>query len=178
MEVARRVLGAYSGIWRLTSTILFVLGVTALVYSIAAAQHGWADVVLSADRALELSIATFVVAMLAFARYYRLPMTNLERQLTIGFCLFSCSWVISNSIFQLAQNPSAPWWEFVQILAFCATLAIWILAVRKPVVVAAPNVLPTLAPDQYAELSHQVNSRLHQLNERLDHLFNPEDPRA
>lgn len=176
-EIAKRVFAGYSGIWRMTSSILFVLSLGILVYSVALSQQRWYLSVLNADRAVELCIAGFIVAMLLFTRYYRLRMTNLERQLSIGFCLFSCSWVISNSIYQGSQSPSGMWWEFVEILAFLASVCLWISAVRQPVEAGQPARISTLSPEQYAQLSQQLNTRLRVLDQRLNELFGSEDVR-
>ena len=178
IEVARRVLAAYSGIWKLASGILFILCIFILVYSVVVPRTAWYLSVLSADRAVEFSIASFIVGLLAFARYYRLSMTNLERLLCIGFCLFSCSWVISDTIYQGAQHPAGMWWEFFEILAFFATLLLWVDAVRKPFEVHQPATAPALSRDQYANASQQLNARLDQLNNRLSHLLHSGDARS
>lgn len=178
IEIARRVFAGYAGIWKLASVILFVLCITILVYSVVIPRTGWYLSVLSADRAVEFSIASFIVALLLFARYYRLSMTNLERQLSIGFCLFSCSWVVSNTIYQGAQHPSGMWWEFFEILAFLATLLIWINAVRQPLEVPEAATPPVLSMDQYARVSQQLNARLHVLNDRLNRLLRSGDVRS
>lgn len=177
VEIARRILGGYSGIWRLANGVLFLSSIAILAYSLAVPRHRWDMSVLNADRAVELCIAVSVVGMLLFARYYRLAMSHLERQLAIGFALFSCFWVVSNSIFQGVQNASAAWWEFFQILAFFATLAIWIEAVRKPAEVPQQSTM-VLSPDQYVEFSRQLNVRLQTLDRRLSHLLRVKDSRS
>jgi hypothetical protein len=170
MEIAKRVLSGYTGVWKLASTILFVLCLTILVYAVATVPRHWDLMVLNADLAVELSVAGFVVGMLLFARYYRLRMTNLETQLTIGFGLYSCSWVISSSAFQVLHHLSATWWNFFQILSFFATLVLWVNAVRQPVEV--PSRKPIAVPlDQFGELSLEADTRLRQLNDRLNHLL-------
>ena len=178
IEIARLVFADYSGIWKMTSVILFVLCIAILVYSIVIQRTRWYLSVLSADRAVEFSIASFIVALLLFARYYRLSMTNLERQLSIGFCLFSCSWVVSNTVYQGAQHPSGLWWEFFEILAFLATLLIWTNAVRQPFEVRKPATATALSVNQYARVSEQLNARLHVLNDRLNHLLRSGDARS
>lgn len=177
IEIARRVLASYSGIWKLVSTILFVLCLIILSYSVVIPRTRWYLSVLSADRAVEFCIAAFIVALLIFARYYRLEMTPLERQLSIGFCLYSCSWVVSNTIYQSSQHPSGMWWEFFEILAFFATLVLWINAVRRPVQIPHVAAIPQLSAERYAEVSQQLNTRLNSLNERLNHLFRSGDAR-
>jgi hypothetical protein len=178
IEIARGVLAAYSGVWKLASSILFIMCIVILVYSVLVPRTAWYLSVLSADRAVEFCIASFVVGLLVFARYYRLSMTILERQLCIGFCLFSCSWVISNTIYQGAQHPSGMWWEFFEILAFLATLLLWIDAVRKPFELRQPATVPVLSAVQYANVSQQLDVRLQLLNDRLNHLLRSGDVRS
>jgi hypothetical protein len=175
VEIARKVLAGYGGIQRMATRILMVLGVCMLAYSFVFSRFIWALMVLNADRAVELCIATFVVCMFVFARYYRLPMLNLERQLAIGFCLYSCAWVINDSIFE--NRPGAMWDLFyhLNVLAFLASLLLWIGAVRAPA--EARSVAPEtqLSPEMYGQLSEKLNSRLNLLNHRLDHLFRSGD---
>lgn len=177
VEIARRVLGGYSGIWKMASSLLFVLGLAVLVYAIALSERVWSYSVLNADRAVELCIAVFIVALLCFARYYRLWMSSLERQLTVGFALFSCSWVVSNSLFQGWRSSSGEWWDFFQILAFFATLLLWLNAVRQPIEVTPARRAASLTGDEFAQLSLEVNHRLRELNDRLNYLLRSKDRR-
>lgn len=177
-KIARRILAGYSGICKLASVILFILCIVILVYSVVVPRTRWYLSVLSADRAVEVSIASFNVGLLLFAKYYRLAMTNLERQLSIGFCLFWCSWGASNTIYQGSQHPSGMWWEFLEILPFLATLLLWIDTVRKPFAVPQPATAPVLSRDQYAQFAKQLNARLHLLNDRLNHLLRSGDVRS
>jgi len=178
MEIARQVLAGYTGIWKLASSILFVLCLAILIYALALAQYRWTMAVLSADRAVELSIAGFVVGMLIFARYYRLGMSDLERQLAIGFALFSCSWVVSNSLYEAEQNPSRTWWDFFQIVAFLSTLVIWAIAVRKPEEYAVRQAPPEFPSEKLTQLSLEANTRLRELNDRLNHFLRSKDSRT
>jgi hypothetical protein len=179
-EITRKILAGYSGIWRMASRILFFLGVVILVYSVAASTNRWDLMVLNADRAVELCIAAFVVGMLLFARYYRLEMGNLERQLAIGFCLYSCSWVLNVSMFQSWRDATGQWWNFFGVLSYFATLAIWIDGVRKTVAIRAPVMSPVLSLETYRDLARQLDTRLDALNRRLNQLFRSrsEDPRS
>jgi len=178
MGIARGVLSTYTGIWSLASRILFLLAVSVLIYSFAFSQYHWTLMVLNADRAVELCIATFIVGMFVFVRYYRVPMANLERMLAIGFCLYSCSWVINDSIYE--KWPKSAWdlFYYVNAFAFLASLLLWIGAVRRPVEAWTTETREPLSPEMYGELSQQLNSRLHMLNHRLDHLFHSADSRS
>jgi hypothetical protein len=177
MEIARKVLTDYSGIRRMVTRVLLFLGLCVLVYSFAVSKFTWTLMVLNADRAVELCIATFVVCMFAFARYYRLPMLNLERQLAIGFCLYSCSQVVVDSILEHWNGARWGFLNYVNALAFLASLLLWIGAVRTPVEERSGAADLQLSPEMYTQLSEQLNSRLNLLNHRLDHLFRSGDSR-
>lgn len=178
MEIARKVFSEYRGIQPMVKHMLIAAGVSAIVYSFAFSQYRWTLVVLNADRAIELFIATFVVCMVAFARYYRLPILNLERQLAMGFCLYSCTWVINDSIVE--NKPKALWdlFYYVNTIAYLATLLLWIGAVRAAVEARSARKDIQLSPQMRGQLFRQLNSRLNLLNHRLDQLFRSGDSRS
>jgi hypothetical protein len=71
MELAKKVLGDYGGIWAMASMasrILLVLGAGVLTYLILSARSRWSLITLNTDRAVELVIATLIVAMLLLVR--------------------------------------------------------------------------------------------------------------
>jgi len=177
-EIARKIFARYSGIWRLAGTVLLLMSIGILSYSVAVSGIRFDLMVLSADRRVELCIALFIVAMFVFARYYRLPIADTERQLAIGFCLYSCVWVINETLYQAWRRSLGEVWDFILTIAFLASVIIWFNALRvaAPSPASAPD--PTVSPDVYAQLSEEVNSRLLTLNNRLSHLLRSEDSRS
>lgn len=175
IDIARKTLAGFSGIWELAIRVLFVVTAGALVYSIWSSQDRWNLAVLTSDRAEELCIATFVVSLVLFIRYYRVPVSNLERMFAIGFCLYSCSAVITNSIYEYRRLPFASMWNYLNTLTFIASLLLWIGAARKYSESREGAIEPALTPEHYAELSQNLNARLHLLNHRLDRLFRSGD---
>jgi hypothetical protein len=175
VEIAREILANYSGIWRLANGLLFTVGIAVLTYSVLASENNWQMVVLRVDRGVELSIAAFLVSLFLFARYYRLPMAPLERYLAIGFSLYSCFWVINTSLFYRWGASFDSLRNFLDILAFLATLLLWIRAVREHTETELVIVPAPVSPDTYAKLSLKVNERLRLLNERLIHLQRSKD---
>jgi len=177
-EIARTILANYSGIWKLASRFLFAVGIGVLVYSVLAIQNSWQSAVLNAGRAVELSIAAFLVVLLLFARYYRVPIATLERYLVIGFCLYSCFWVIDDSILAHWRAPLAGLWGFLDVVTFFATLILWIRAVQESTEAAPVTAPAPVSPETHAKLSLEVNTRLHLLNKQLDHLLRAKDSRS
>lgn len=179
VEIARKLLANYPGIWRLANRLLFAVGICALAYSVLASANKWQLAVLYVDRGVELSIAAFLVSLFLIARYYRVPMGGLERYLAIGFSLYSCFWVINASIVDRWGAASLEGLRnFLEILTFFATLLLWIGAVRKHTVAEAETVPTPVSPETYTKLSLEVNTRLHLLNQRLIHLLRAKDSRS
>ncbi|MGB7493865.1 MAG: hypothetical protein WBR26_23955 [Candidatus Acidiferrum sp.] len=170
VEITSKVLADYGAIRRMASRILMVLGAAVLAYSFVVSDFSWMLMVLSADRAVELCIASVVVCMFLFARYYRLPMLALERQLAVGFCLYCCSRVVNDSVLEHWHGNRWNFLSYVNALAFLASLLIWIAAVREPIESRNLAAHLRLTPERYGELSEKLNSRLHLLNHRLDRL--------
>jgi hypothetical protein len=177
-EITRKIFASYSGLSKLASHFLFLVGVGVLAYSVAASQGVWQTAVLRVDRAVELSIAGFLASLFLFARYYRLPIAALESHLAVGFSLYSCFWVINTTMLVHWGTSFDSMRSFLEILTFFATLLLWISAVRKHTEAEAVTVPVLVSPETYAKLSLVANSRLHQLNERLNHLLHTEDSRS
>src|ERR1700739_2441650 len=68
MEITKRVLANYGGIWGMARRILILLSLSVLIYAIAFSGSQWNLMVLNGDRAVELCMATFIVSMFLFAR--------------------------------------------------------------------------------------------------------------
>jgi len=178
MEIARKSLAEYSGIWAMASRVLFVLAACVLVYSIVSSGSRWTLIVLNADRSAELCIASFIVGMFLFLRYYSVPLSHLERTLAIGFCLYSCFFVINDSIYENWLRAAGPLWNHLEMLTYFATLLLWIGAVSWYSETRDEETPTVLTPEVYGELSQRLNSRLHLLNNRLDHLFRSGNSRS
>jgi hypothetical protein len=177
VEIAKNALGRYAGIWAMVDRVMLVLSVCVLGYSVAASGSRWTLVILTADRSLELCIATYIVGMFFFVRYYRVPVPPLDRFLAIGFCLYSCFLVINDSVYEHWRRAIASMWSYLDMLTFVASLVLWICAVsqyRETLQLAAQT---ALSPELYQELSQMLNSRWSVLNNRLDQLFRSGDSR-
>jgi hypothetical protein len=175
VEVARRVLSRFSGIWALGRRILIAIAACVLVYAAVLSKVYWYRLALNVDRGVELAIAAVIVALLLFARYYGLPMNPLDRSLCIGFCLYSCFYVINDSLFEKWVNTYLSFWRFLDILTFLASLLIWLAAARA-YSVTVPARDPAIVPKElYGKLSSELDVRLHLLNEHLDQLLHSRD---
>jgi hypothetical protein len=177
LEIARRLLSNYSGIWALAKRVLLTVSVIVLIYSLFFTHGDWYFMVMSMERGLKLAVASFIVLVLLFARYYRVPVFSLERTLAIGFFLYSCFSVVNYSLFERWFEKYSNLWNFLDILFFLASVLTWIYAVRTfPVEKTASSPI-FISPESHGKLSGQLNLRLRLLNDHLAHLLRSGDPR-
>jgi hypothetical protein len=175
-EIAWRLLSGYAGIWALARRVLLVVSVAALASSLVFIHRDWYTAVMGMERGMKLSIASFLVLLLIFARYYRVPVFPFERSLAIGFFLYSCFSVANYSLFENLFDKYSNLWNFLDILFFLATVFIWIYAVREYSVDRAARIPTLVSAESYELMSGQVNIRLRALNDHLAHFLRSEDP--
>ncbi len=172
-ELCRHSLSRYLGIWALAKRILLLCAGLVLLYSGVAARHQWNLALPSAERALELSIATAIVVLFLFARYYGVRIESADRLLAIGFCLYSCFRALNDTIADRVLYRYSELWTFLGMLAFFVSQSLWSWALRKPLTATAAkeNLLP---PGVYQSLTPEINLRLQALNQQLCRLWKPE----
>jgi hypothetical protein len=167
VELNRKVLSPYAGIWALARRLLLGVAAAVIAYDLLLSKGQWQWLVMNGVRGLELAMAAVIVTMLLFARYYRIPVSPLQRALAVGLCLYSTFYVINYSILEKVLRQYAVLWNFLGLIAFIASLLVWIGAVgRYPAVneVTVPETIPT---EVYGMISSQVNARLVLLNRQL-----------
>src|SRR5260370_1750638 len=175
-EVCRHLLGRYAGIWALARRILLACVAIVLLYSGLAARHQWKLALVSADRGLELAIAAVIVVLFLFAHYYEVEANPADRLLSLRFCLYSCLWVLDNTILERYLNGYATLWIHLQMLAFLAsrTLAAWALQQSQTQTAAQEHLLPL---GIYQSVEPHITMRLRLLNDQLYKIWKPEAPR-
>jgi hypothetical protein len=172
-ELCRHSLSRYPGIWALAKRILLSCAGLVLLYSVLAARHQWKLALPSAERGLELSIATVIVVLFLFTRYYGVRIESADRSLAAGFCLYSCFRALNDTIADRVLYGYSELWSFLGMVAFFGSLFLWSWALRKPltVTVTKENLLPLHV---YQSLTPEINLRLRGLNEQLCRLWKPE----
>jgi len=177
VELVKKMLARYSGIWAFARRVLLSAGAVVILFAAVSSKGLYQWVILDLIRGLELAIAVVIVAMFLFARYYRLPLHPLPRALAVGLCLYSSFYVLDYSLLQKMVQQYANYWNFLGIVAFLASLLVWVTAVARYPYHAEEARLKTLPPETYGQLSAQVNLRLHLLNRQLSRMRNSGEPR-
>jgi len=175
-EVCQHFLRRFRGIWLLARRILIGGGVAMLVASAFAARRQGNLAALYGDRNVELALATVIVILFLFARYYELPVQPESRRLAIGFFFYSCVNVINDSVLEYWGNAYLAAWNLLGTFAFLTALLLWTWAFfnYRRVTISEQMLLPDHV---YRELSPEVNRRLRRLNERLSDFWAAEAPR-
>jgi hypothetical protein len=172
-EICRHILSRYRGIWALAKSIFAGCAVFVLLYAGVAARHQWELALPSADRALELLVASVIVVLLLFARHYEVSIERTDRSLAIGLCLYSCFRVLNDTILERFLYRYATLWSVLGSVAFFVSLCVWCWAVRTPrtKLEVKDNLLPA---GVYESMAPETNRRLRELNELLSKIWKAE----
>ena len=175
VELCRVSLRAYRGIWALACRLLCAIALLLLVNATINAR-GHADhinaFVWAAERGLELAAAVVLLSLFLISRYYQIRIEHAPRVIAFGLCFYSLIQVLNNSFMAEWLAHYVPWWNGTRLASFQVALAIWLLALRRPLPSPAPA--PALLPQEvYDELSPQMNYRLRVLNQRLLEILRP-----
>ncbi|HXM99837.1 MAG TPA: hypothetical protein VN982_15315 [Candidatus Dormibacteraeota bacterium] len=176
-ELCRRLAGLYRGVWALIWRTLVVCAAIVLSYSLFTSKLSMPIAIVSADRGLELTIATVVVIVFLFAAYYGIVPQARVYFLAAGLCLYSCFFVINDSFLERWMNAFAPVWNFAGMISFMVSLGLWcwgFLALQFSEA-GTPHLLPKHV---YRSLSPQLNQQLRQLNDRLSMFWQTGEPRS
>ncbi len=177
VELCRRLLGRYRGIWALGWRLLALCAGVILAYSLLVANWRWNLGIIAAERGLELAIAAAIALLFAFSRFYQVPVSRPDRLLAAGFCLYSCVIVLNDTILENFFYIYARFWNIGIVVIFLISLLIWVRALWSPVF--EKTVQPALVEATlYRQLSPEINLRLRLLDEHLLSIWKVEAPNS
>jgi hypothetical protein len=174
-EILEITLRPYQGIWGLGWRALTVTsGIVVLLVALAARGHWVVARWFELDRGYHLTFASALIACLLLIRYYSIPVPPAYKMLLGGFCFFSCTEIIVNTLLQAYFQKDfflhAAAWQLLTMSSFVVALFVWAAALRKPLPLedrqaASPS------DAEYQRLSPQINEDLRRLNEKLLRLW-------
>jgi hypothetical protein len=176
-QICQRVLEKYRGVWSLASRLLVATPVLVLLFSWTVAKGSWQFAVLNAHRGLELALASVIVILFLFTRYYRIAVEAAVRALAVGLFLYSCFFVLNDTILEVWMHNYSTLWNLLGTLSFLASLLLWSwgLRERQPETTFEPEML---SDDIYRTVGPEINERLKALNEHLGHFWYVERKRS
>ena len=171
VEVCKHVLSRFRGIWALIWRVLLASAGVAILSSILAPKHRWQFVLPNAERGLDVAMATTIVLLFLFAKYYQVVPDAQVRSLAVGFWLYSCFSILDNTLLQHLMYHYVALWSHLNMLAFLVSLLIWLDAVYN--LQTVPNKTTVLLSSAvYSAISPAVNLDLHLLNQNLTQVWN------
>jgi hypothetical protein len=176
-EVCHQILGRFRGVWAMASRLLVACGVLVLCGALYFGRNGYQFAVMTLEIGLESFIATWVVGLFCFARYYEVQIPALTSLLGLGLGLNSCFKIVNDVVLERFVKSYLTIWNYASSTAFVAVLAIWIWGLRKPAGARVSEPMLRTA-NVYETLMPQVNRRLLELNEQLGQLWHTEQPRS
>ncbi len=177
IELLRRVLRLYRGIWALSWRLLAAASVGIFGYAAIDAGRDMPWAIVLADRGYHLAFAAALIGFLWLVRYYSISIEPVYKVLLGGFCFYSCALVFRNTVLQflfLRGSPSyQEVWNAMSMIPFLAANLAWAIALRDPAL--ADERRPILLPGAvYGQISPEINLRLRLLNEQLSRFWKVE----
>jgi hypothetical protein len=168
--ICQRVLGNYRGVWALASRLLLTTVAVVLLYSWAIARGSWQFAVLNAHRGIELAIASVIVILFLFTRHYEVTVETAVRTLAVGFFLYSCFFVLNDTVLERRLYDYSTLWNLLGTLAFLASMLLWSWGLRQghPERTFEPEML---SEGIYPAVAPEINDRLRALNDHLRHFW-------
>ncbi|HKV23686.1 MAG TPA: hypothetical protein VJN93_03770 [Candidatus Acidoferrum sp.] len=177
-EVLAAALKPYQGIWGLGWRALTAVSTLVIVVVVAVSYRDaprvwWFDL----NRGYHITFAAAVIACLLVIRYYSIRVPAAFKVILGGFCLYSCTEILINTIVQAMFHKHfetyASVWHFSTLCSFLIVQCMWVAALRHPLPALAAPATQT-ADSMYRQLSPEINAQLRELNEKLLRLWKPE----
>jgi hypothetical protein len=174
-EILRITLLPYQGIWGLAWRALAGTSATVIILVALATYGHWASAGwFQLNRGYHLTFATAVIACLFVVRYYSIPVPTSYKMLLGGFCFYSCTEILINTILQAFLKKSfdayQPIWQSATMASFVAGQALWMVALWKPLP-ADERKAPPRMDSTYQNLSPSIDEKLRDINEKLLRLW-------
>src|SRR5580658_8811392 len=174
-EILEITLRPYQGIWGLGWRALTVTsGIVVLLVALAARGHWGSASWFQLDRGYHLTFASALIACLLLVRYYSIPVPPAYKMLLGGFCFYSCTEIVVNTLLQafFRQNffLHLAAWQLLTLASFILVQVVWAAALWKALPVQDRQDTPSSDAD-YQRLSPQINEDLRRLNEKLLRLW-------
>lgn len=177
IEFCYFVLGRFTGVWAMAIRVLLCCGAAVLATAAYFGRDGFQYAVTSLEIATEAFIATLVVGIFLFARYYQVQIQIGTRLLGLGLGFHSCVKVLNDALLSRYVKSYAAVWNEISMGVFLCAVLMWIMAARKVPVTEAPEPLALSPVHVYRTLAPQVNHRLWELNDHLMRLWKLDRPK-
>ncbi len=175
-EIAIRSLRGYPSIWRPASTLLSVVAMALISWTVVSTMHYFGhrrQFVMVGDQHLVLAITILLLLLMAISSYYRVKIPPLYRLVLAGIGIYASIEVVANQI-QFQSRSGFSIWNNMRLSAFAVALILWIYAVLRRATLPADQT-ELIPQSKYDDLSPQIHDRLQTMNYKLTKLFEIRD---
>lgn len=171
VELARRILSPFLGIWALARILLITIGgILLLIAGVATYQKdSLIAFIPTLERGIEFAIVGMLGFVILFARYYEIMIERPVMLIAIGLLFYSAIGVANSHILATWLRSYFSIWDEIRQESFLVALITWLVAVWKPLAARAKPGL--LQPAVYGEMMPAMNFQLRQLNGRLSEML-------
>jgi hypothetical protein len=149
-------------------------GIVVLLVVLAARGHWGFSKWFQLDRGYHLTFASALIVCLLLVRYYSIAVPPAYKMLLGGFCFYSCTEIVVNTLLQAFFSEKyflhLAAWQLLTMSSFIIVQVVWAAALRKTLPVEDRR--PASSSDSdYQRLSPEINEDLRRLNEKLLRLW-------
>jgi hypothetical protein len=144
------------------------LALALLVYALVGAVRNTSPVIaflLTAERSLDFGIVVILFALLLLRRRYDLWLRGVERNVLLGFALYSTFQTVNDAFMQKWMMRYFRWWVSASVVSFEITMLIWIATLLRPLPPAPQPIL--FSKEESVTLLTQILERMRRIAEEM-----------
>jgi hypothetical protein len=168
-ELCWRGLRNSPAVWLIARRVLAFLAFTMLVYAVIEAAKNSSPVItflLTVERSLDFGIAVILVALLRLGLRYEVWVGRIERQVLLGFSVFSTFQIVNNTFMKQWMMKYFSWWVSASVVSFEVAMLIWIAPLLRPLPPMKPP--PTLfSEEESVSMLRQILERMRRIAEEM-----------
>jgi hypothetical protein len=168
-ELCWRSLRSSPGVWVITRRWLALLALALFIFALVVSARNNSPVIaflLTAERSLDFGIVVILFALLRLGRRYDIRFGSVERNLLLGFAVYSTFQTVNDAFMQKWMMRYFHWWVSASVASFEAALLIWIVPLLRPL--PPPTSPPTLlSKEESATLLTEILERMRRIAEEM-----------
>ncbi len=169
-DIYQRVFKHYPAIHRFFRLLLFFTFVILVLLAALRFPTGknWTSMMMfEFIEHIKFSIAVLLMMIIGIIGYYRIPLDRNLSGILLGMTFYSISLIALNAVYSFFGRGLTTQWQFVSILLFLVTVAIWALTLSSRVEPIQEAQSAADRTEEYSTVVPQLVGRLTRINSRL-----------
>jgi hypothetical protein len=168
-ELCWRSLLSSPAVWAITRRWLALPALALFAYTSIVSARNSSPVIsflLTAERSLDFGVVVILFVLLRLGRRYDKRFGAVERNVLLGFAVYSTFQTINDTFMQKWMMRYFHWWVSMSVISFEAALLIWIVPLLRPL--PLPNPPPTLlSKEESATLLAEILEHMQKIAEEM-----------